>query len=115
MGVTECLKQCKKDKRYIEKGKDDKFRKDVDDLIAAMEKVEKFRKDVSTVMIKAVGSAGWFWRKKGINNEIKGIDDNSVVRVTKKVNGRDNNLKERKNYTKLFAKILNYENCTNHK
>jgi len=42
MGVTECLKQCKKDKRYIEKGKDDKFRKDVDDLIAAMKKVEKF-------------------------------------------------------------------------
>lgn len=50
MGVTECLKQCKKDKRYIEKDKDDKFRKDVDDLIAAMEKVEKFRKDVSTII-----------------------------------------------------------------
>ena len=96
MGVTECLKQCKKDKRYIEKGKDDKFRKDVDDLIAAMKKVEKFSKDVSTVMIKAVESAGWFWRKKGINNEIKGIDDNSVVRVTKKFNGGDNNLKDRK-------------------
>lgn len=118
-GVLQYIANSKKDKKYIEniteKGDEKSFREKIDELENVMKKVEKFSKDVSTVMIKAVGSAGWFWRKKGINNEIKGIDDNSVVRVTKKVNGRDNNLKERKNYTKLFAKILNYENCTNHK
>ena len=43
------------------------------------------------------------------------LRDNSVVRVTKKVNGGDNELDDRIKYTKLFAKILNYENCTNHK
>lgn len=115
MGVTECLKQCKKDKRYIEKGKDDKFRKDVDDLIAAMEKVEKFRKDVSTVMIKAVGCAGWFWKESKINDVITGIDERTIRKVTKIINGGDNGLDDRIKYTKLFAKKLNYENCTNHK
>ena len=106
--------QCKKDKRYIEKGKDDKFRKDVDDLIAAMEKVEKFRKDVSTVMIKAVGCAGWFWKEYKINDVITGIDERTIRKVTKIINGGDNELDDRIKYTKLFAKILNYENCTNH-
>ena len=56
-----------------------------------------------------------FGKNIKINDVITGIDERTIRKVTKIINGGDNELDDRIKYTKLFAKILNYENCTNHK
>jgi putative chitinase len=51
----------------------------------------------------AVESAAWFWRKNGLN---KLADTDSVVAVTKKINGGTIGLEDRQNHTEDFKEML---------
>lgn len=52
-------------------------------------------------------SAGWFFYKNKLNSiSDKGLNENTIKELTKRINGGKNGLQERINYTMKFGKIL---------
>lgn len=60
-------------------------------------------------------SAGWYWLYGTDLNLNKQADNNSVSKISVKVNGGGNGKKERAEYNKRLLKIMNYVNCINKK
>lgn len=77
-----------------------------------LDTLKVFAKKLSTELSYACDSSGWFWDSRGIN---KLADEDSVTKVTNKINGGDNGLADRKKYTADLKIIFDYEKCTNKK
>jgi predicted chitinase len=76
-----------------------------------LKELKTFAKRLSTEIDTAFDSAGWFWDKNNIN---KKAESDSVIEVTKAINGnvsKPNGLPDRTKYTKQLKEIMNYEKC----
>jgi predicted chitinase len=77
-----------------------------------LDTLKAFAKKLSTELTYACDSSGWFWDVNKINEL---ADQDNVAKVTKKINGGDNGLPERKKYTADLKIIFDYEKCVNKK
>ncbi|MDC1161825.1 hypothetical protein OAT18_00125 [Tenacibaculum sp.] len=91
-GVTEYIKRVPKHG----------FSKDI------IKDLKAFSKKIATDLQYACYSAGYFWKFKDIYSY---ADNDDVIGLTKKINGFENGLDERKKYTKYFKEVFNYEKC----
>jgi hypothetical protein len=81
------------------------------------EELKTFAKDLSENLFHSFNSAGWYSTirtKKVIIAMDKGFLDENIKEVTKAINGGDNGLEERKNYTKWTKEFFKYDTeCIN--
>ncbi|MCP2029599.1 putative chitinase [Flavobacterium sp. HSC-32F16] len=84
---------------------------------AYYEKLKIFAKKLSEDLFHAFNSAGWYstiFQKKTLAAMDKGFSDEIIKEVTKAINGGDNGLKERINFTIWTKNFLNYDKkCVN--
>ncbi|WP_422091005.1 hypothetical protein [Tenacibaculum ovolyticum] len=79
--------------------------------------LKEFTEKLSSDLKPACVSAGFFWehqdkQKGGLYDT---ADNDDVKELTKKINGGDYGLSERKKYTNYLKEIMQYENCKKNK
>jgi len=79
--------------------------------------LKPFAKNLSTNLFHAFNSAGWFstqHRGSTLTAMDKGLENSNIKDVTKAINGGENNLTERQNYTKWTKDFFKYDTeCIN--
>ncbi|MFD1601292.1 hypothetical protein ACFSJW_23110 [Flavobacterium artemisiae] len=84
---------------------------------AFYEELKIFAKKLSEDLFHAFNSAGWYstiFQKKTLTAMDKGFSDEIIKEVTKAINGGDNGLQERINFTIWTKNFLNYDKkCLN--
>ncbi|HCA09383.1 hypothetical protein [Chryseobacterium sp.] len=102
--VGECVKNRPKAQ---EKGLDAAF----------YEQLKTYAKNISENLFHAFNSAGWYstvYKDDTIKAMDEGLEDANVTKVTKAINGGDNNIAERKDYTKWTREFFKYDTeCVN--
>lgn len=73
-----------------------------------LENLKMFAKRLSTELIFSCDSAGWFWMKNNLNSVSENDD---FKKLTKIINGGENGLEERENYTNQLKEIMLYKEC----
>lgn len=81
------------------------------------EELKTFAKNISENLFHAFNSAGWFstiHKTDTIAAMDNGLEDADVVKVTQAINGGQNNIAERKNYTRWTRELFKYDTeCVN--
>lgn len=102
--VEECVKNSEEARK---KGLDNVF----------YEELKEFAKNLSEDLFHSFNSAGWYStirQKKTIKAMDKGFSDQTIKEVTKAINGGDNGLSERINFTNWTKEFIKYdEECIN--
>ena len=84
---------------------------------AFYENLKLFAKNISEDLFHAFNSAGWFstvYKIETLKAMDKGLTEEDVRKVTKAINGGEENLQERKNYTKWTKEFFSYDtDCVN--
>jgi len=74
--------------------------------------LKTFAKKISQELFHAFNSAGWFstvYKPTTLTEMDKGLEDENIRLVTVAINGGENNLAERKNYTKWTREFFKYD------